>query len=95
MATSNKWIATIVANFIGGLFFFWVDKYIFKSSPVGFAMWEIQEDIKCVDCGQIARGYRVAKTNNYDRVNDKCPEFRCEKCSQNKLKELKERGIDV
>lgn len=26
----NTWIATIVANLIGGCIFYWVDKYIFK-----------------------------------------------------------------
>lgn len=26
----NKWMAAIIANLIGGLIFFWVDKYIFN-----------------------------------------------------------------
>jgi hypothetical protein len=94
MSNQNQWVATIVANFLGGLLFFWFDKYIFGGS-VRFPLWEIQEDIKCVDCDQSARGYRLVKTNNYDRTQDKSPEFRCEKCSKNKLKELKKRGIKL
>lgn len=94
MSSQNQWTATIVANFIGGLVFFWIDKYIFRNSA-RFPLWEVQEDIKCVDCGQLARGYRLVKTNNYDRTNDKSPEFRCERCSCNKLQKLKEKGIDI
>lgn len=94
MSNQNQWVATIVANFLGGLVFFWFDKYIFGSS-VRFPLWEVQEDIKCVDCGQSARGYRLVKTNNYDRTHDKSPQFRCEKCSKNKLEELKGRGIKL
>jgi len=30
----NKWAAVIVANLIGGLIFFWVDKFIFTSSAL-------------------------------------------------------------
>jgi hypothetical protein len=94
MINQNRWTATIVANFIGGLIFFWIDKYIFRNS-VGFPLWEVQEDIKCVDCGQLTRGYRLVKTNNYDRTHDKSPEFRCERCSRNKLQKLKDKGIDI
>lgn len=93
MNNSNKWIATIVGNLVGAIIFFWVDKYIFRSS-VRFPIWEIQEDIKCVDCGQVARGYRLVKTNNYDRTKS-IVEFRCEKCSEIKSKELKSRGIKI
>jgi hypothetical protein len=91
MTNQNKWIATIVANFLGGLVFFWVDKYIFKNN-ISFPLWEVQEDIKCVDCGQLARGYRLVKTNNYDKIKG-IVEFRCEKCSQIKLEELKKKGV--
>jgi hypothetical protein len=83
---------TVIANFIGALIFFWVDKFIFKNN-VYFPLWEIQEEIKCVDCGQVSKGFRLVKTKNYDKIQDKNPEFRCEKCSQNKLQKLKERGI--
>ena len=26
----NPWVATVIANFIGGLLFFWIDRTIFK-----------------------------------------------------------------
>ncbi len=94
MSKQNQWVATIIANFLGGLVFFWFDKYIF-GGPVRFPLWEVQEDITCVDCGQAARGYRLVKTNNYDRTHDKSPQYRCEKCSKNKLLELKKRGIKL
>jgi hypothetical protein len=94
MANQNKWVATIVANFLGGLVFFWIDKYIFRSS-VRFPLWEVQEDIKCVDCGQLARGYRLVKSSKYDKTQDKSPEFRCEECSMKKLEKLKECGVKI
>ena len=83
---------TIVANLIGGLIFFWVDRYIFKST-IFSALWEIKEEITCVDCGAVAKGFRLVKTQNYDKLADKHPEFRCEVCSKKKLEELKEKGV--
>jgi DNA-directed RNA polymerase subunit RPC12/RpoP len=87
-------IETIFANLLGGLIFFWVDKYIFKNTILA-PLWEIQEEIKCVDCGQVSKGFRLVKTTNYDKTQDKNPEFRCEECSSRKLKKLKERGIKL
>ena len=63
-------LATIIANLIGGLIFFWVDSFIFKTmarSP----LWEIRENVKCADCGKTGRGYRVAEWFGYNRVQDK------------------------
>ena len=94
LATLNKWIATIVANLIGGLIFFWVDKFIFTSKSLE-ASWEVKDNIKCSDCGKIARGYRLVKTKNYDKTRDKAPKFRCESCSQKKTKELRKQGIKI
>lgn len=86
--------ATIVANLIGGLIFFWVDKFIF-TSPVLAPQWEIKEDVICADCGRRATGYRLIRTKNYDRTKDKKPEFRCADCSPRKLEELKRRGVKL
>ena len=83
---------TVIANFIGGLIFFWVDRFIFKSEKLAVS-WEVKEQIECVDCGKIARGYRLVKSIKYDKSNDECPEFRCEKCSTVKSEELKNRGL--
>lgn len=93
LASMNKWGATVIANLIGGLIFFWVDKFIF-TSPLLQAQWEVQDNIECYDCGKITRGYRLIKTANYDRTKA-TPQFRCEICSQKKTQRLREQGIDV
>jgi len=92
--TFNVTVRTILANLIGGLIFFWVDRYIFKST-IFSALWEIKEEIKCVDCNAVSKGYRLVKTKNYDKIEDKYPEFRCEKCSNIKLDQLKQKGIKL
>ena len=88
----NVTLATIIANFIGGIIFFWVDRFIF-TSPILVPQWEIKEQIQCVDCGIMSKGFRLVKTKNYDRTKDKNPEFRCDICSEKKTKELKSKGI--
>ena len=91
----NNWnvtLATIIANLIGGLIFFWVDKFIFKVE-YKIPLWEVKNNVECVDCGRVARGYRLVKAEKYDRMDDKSPQFRCELCSEKKLEKLKERGI--
>ncbi|RLE05160.1 MAG: hypothetical protein DRJ06_09340 [Candidatus Aminicenantes bacterium] len=94
LASLNKWAAAAIANLIGGTIFFWIDRWIFKEN-VFLPLWEIKENIRCVDCGRIAKGFRLVKTPNYDRTTDKKPEFRCEKCSKRKLEELKKRGVKI
>lgn len=94
MAGYDNLIATIVANLIGGLIFFWVDQYIFTSKALS-AQWEVKDNVKCADCGKTARGYRIVKTDNYDKTNDPAPKFRCEECSARKTAELKKKGIKV
>lgn len=88
----NVTIETIIANLIGSTIFFGIDKYIFKQS-ISFPLWQIQEEVKCADCGEVCKGYRLVKTKNYDKTKDNNPEFRCEKCSEKKLVKLKEMGI--
>ncbi len=83
--------ATAIANLIGGLAFFWVDRFIFTSRMLA-PQWEVKENISCVDCGKLARGYRLVKAKNYDRANS-IPEFRCEACSQKKLENLRMKGV--
>jgi hypothetical protein len=94
LASMGQWVAAIVANLIGGLIFFWVDQFIFTSQSLA-AQWEVKESITCVDCGRVARGYRLVRSGDYDRTHDHEPEFRCEECSQKKTEELKERGVKV
>lgn len=88
---SNFIVAAIVSNAVGASIFFWVDKYIFKNT-VYYPLWEIQEEVKCVDCGKVARGYRLVKAKNYDKSKS-IVEYRCERCSKIKSKELKSKGI--
>ncbi|PKL69463.1 MAG: hypothetical protein CVV30_07870 [Methanomicrobiales archaeon HGW-Methanomicrobiales-1] len=94
LASMGQWIAAIVANLIGGLIFFWVDQFIFTSQSLA-AQWEVKENITCVDCGKITRGYRLVRSGDYDRTHDHEPQFRCEECSQKKSEELKGRGVKV
>jgi len=83
---------TVVANLIGGLIFFWVDRFIFTSKIIA-PQWEVVENITCQDCKeQVFRGYRLVKAKNYDKTSAK-PEYRCEKCSQIKAEQQKKQGI--
>jgi hypothetical protein len=90
----DKITGTVIANFIGGLIFFWVDKFIFTSDRFS-VQWEVKDDVFCADCGRKARGYRIIRTKGYDKTNDAKPEFRCEECSQKKTNELRQRGINI
>lgn len=94
LSTMDALVATVIANLIGGLIFFWVDRFIFTSKALA-AQWEVKENIACVDCGKICRGYRLVKTSNYDKTDDVEPEFRCEECSRKKSEELRKRGVNL
>jgi hypothetical protein len=94
LSTTGKLTATIIANLIGGLIFFWVDRFIFTSQALN-TQWEIKDVVVCVDCGKEARGYRIVKARGYDKSADAKPEFRCEKCSKEKAEELRRRGFPV
>ncbi|EJG07304.1 hypothetical protein Metli_1351 [Methanofollis liminatans DSM 4140] len=94
LSTMDALMATIIANLIGGLIFFWVDRFIFTSKVLD-AQWEVKDNIACVDCGKVCRGYRLVKTPNYDKTDDKEPEFRCEECSRKKSEELRKRGVKL
>ncbi|MDK2975168.1 MAG: hypothetical protein PWP08_1539 [Methanofollis sp.] len=94
LSTMDPLAATVVANLIGGLIFFWVDRFIFTSKTLA-AQWEVRDNIACVDCGKVCRGYRLVKTSNYDKTDDRKPEFRCEECSRKKSEELRRRGVNL
>jgi hypothetical protein len=83
--------ATILANVIGGLLFFWVDKFIFTHRCLG-TLWEVEDQVACADCGSVERGYRLVCTESgkYDRRDDPKPEFRCQTCSEKKKQTLTE-----
>jgi hypothetical protein len=92
--TREDWVAATIANLIGGLIFFWVDSFIFTSNALS-TQWEIKENVRCVDCGKLCRGYRLVKTVNYDQLKEKYPEFRCEIHSKRKARKLLKKGIQI
>jgi DNA-directed RNA polymerase subunit RPC12/RpoP len=83
--------ATVIANLIGGLIFFWVDRSISTSRSLD-VQWAVQESTVCVDCGRKSRGYLIVRTKEYDRSHVAAPEFRCEECSMRKTEELRQKG---
>ncbi len=83
--------ATIIANLIGGVIFFWVDRFIFTSPAL--EIWHIKEGT-CDKCGKRSRLWRLVKAAGYDRSNSK-PVFLCIECSKEKIEELKSKGITV
>lgn len=87
LSNMNTILATVIANFIGGLIFFWVDKFIFRTLARN-PLWEIKDEVVCADCGSKGRGYRITEWLGYDRKQDKNPQFRCENCKDNKMLEV-------
>ncbi len=71
LATMGQLVSALVANLIGGLIFFWVDQFIFTSASLA-AQWEVRENITCVDCGKVARGYRLVRSGEYRQNTGSC-----------------------
>ena len=82
--------ATVIANLIGGLIFFWVDRFIFRQLSQE-PLREIRDDVVCYTCGKHGRGYRIAEWMRYNRRHDNNPQFRCEECKDAKAREVKEK----
>lgn len=83
--------STITANLIGGIIFFWVDKFIFTAKAV--EVWHIKEG-RCDNCGETSHLWRLVKTAGYDRSSAQ-PLFLCMKCSKEKTDALRAKGIPV
>jgi hypothetical protein len=83
---------TILANFVGALIFFWVDKFIFTSAAV--EMWHFKEKGICDECGKESELWRLTVAPNYDK-RDKDPKFYCMECSKKKTDELRKKGIKI
>jgi len=91
----EDFFGVVIAQIIGALIFFWVDRWIFTGKTVPI-FWEVKENIVCADCNKkVVRGYRIVKAIDYDRTKDALPEFRCENCSIKKTQALRERGVEV
>ena len=90
--------ATVIANLIGAGIFFWVDIFTFgarKNKKSGdIELWHLKEDGSCASCGKKDSLWRLVKTANYDRSSSKAV-FLCPDCSQEKLTELKSKGIET
>lgn len=88
--TAEDWIGSAVANLIGGLIFFWIDRFIFYHK-LTFPIWQVEENVVCHDCKKEGRGYRLVKDEalRYDKTKDSQPEFRCEICSRIKHDAIK------
>lgn len=85
--------ATVIANLIGGLLFYFVDQWIFSQNAT--PTWEVKDDETCNDCLKSPiRCYRLVTTKHYDkRYSNKV--WRCERCSILKTKQQRENGIEV
>ena len=68
----NPTVKTIIANIIGACFLYPVDRLIFKS-PIYSPLWEIQEDIKCVDLVKLPRVFDQLKLKIMTKQKIKTP----------------------
>lgn len=85
----NSVVEAVIANLIGGLIFYWVDRLIFKQVKI-YIWWEKREGV-CVDCGEVGNTMRVIRAGRYNREEDENPQYRCKKCADTKLKEVLEK----
>jgi len=83
---------TILANFIGGAIFFWVDRFIFTSKAT--EMWHVKDKGKCDGCGKDTSLWRLVLAPNYDK-RDSEPKFFCFKCSKERTDALRQKGIKI
>jgi hypothetical protein len=90
--TKESWIGSIIANFIGGLIFFWVDKFIFTSYAI--EVWNFKDNGACDKCGKASSLWRLVKAPGYDKTNSE-PKYLCMKCSKEKTKELRSKGYKI
>ena len=84
--------STIIANLIGGMIFFWVDKFIFTSKAI--EMWHIKEGT-CSKCNKTGRLWRLVLVPGYDKRKDKQEVFLCYECSKVKTDELRKKGLKI
>jgi len=84
----NSIIESVVANFIGGLIFYWIDRLIFRSTTLHI-WWQTKQGT-CSDCGKVGPVRRVVRAGRYNREDDEHPQYRCEECSQVKLQQIQD-----
>lgn len=83
---------TILANLVGALIFFWVDRFIFTSGTV--EVWNFKDKGVCDNCGAEESLWRLVRAANYDK-SDSESKFYCMKCSKKKTDELRAKGIKI
>jgi hypothetical protein len=79
--------ATIASNLIGGVIFFYFDRFIFTSKYLN-PLWEIKSNKVCADCESRGYGFRIALKNGYDKTKEINPEFRCYNCATKKAQNM-------
>ena len=88
---TNEILATFIANCVGAIIFFFIDKFIFTSKFLN-TLWEIKKENVCFDCGRKEYGFRLVLRRGYDKTKDEFPEYRCYKCA---IKKAREDGVEV
>ncbi len=90
--TPETWAASAVANLVGGLIFFWVDRFIFTSKAV--EMWHVIQEGTCDNCGKVTELWRLTLAPGYDKRKDE-PKYLCMECSKKKTDQLRKSGIKI
>ena len=90
--TAEEWKAAAIANLVGSLIFFWVDRFIFTSKAV--EMWHVIPSGKCDGCGEVTELWRLTLAPGYDKRTDE-PKYLCMACSKIKTDKLRAKGIKI
>lgn len=80
-------VATVIANLIGALIFYNVDRLLFKRK-VSTPLWEIRENYSCASCGEKGLTFRIVEWGSYNRI-DSFPQWRCWQCAKEKREEVR------
>jgi len=83
--------STVLANFIGGLIFFWIDRFIFTSPAI--EMWHVKEGV-CDSCKKSGHLWRLVLAPHYDKRKEE-PTFMCMDCSKKKTDALRAQGYKI
>ena len=90
--TAEEWKAAAIANLIGSLIFFWVDRFIFTSKAV--EMWHFVPEGNCDECGNRTELWRLTLAPGYDKRADE-PKYLCMECSKKQTDKLRAKGIKI
>lgn len=83
---------TVLANLIGGMIFFWIDKFIFTSYAL--EVWHFKDKGVCGKCGKEEPLWRLVRAPNYDKRNEP-PLFLCMECSKDKTDLMRAKGYKI